>query len=102
MSETKPELFMASLAGSFKEGKLRCILDLAETLPDRPDGMYDVARGQRRSLSEHPSRRRTDSRRSQSGTRTLHTIQSGDKLGDDIPITHALLLPASGQLPSAP
>ena len=50
-----PDLFIKSLAGSYKEGTIRCIMDVAETYPDRPAGMYDVARGQCRSLSESRS-----------------------------------------------
>ena len=48
--------FTKSLAGSYREGALRCILDIAETYPDRPAGMFDNARGQCRSLSEDPRR----------------------------------------------
>ena len=102
INQTMPELYMASLAGSFKEGKLRCIIDLAETFPDRPAGMYDAARGQCRSLSEDPSRRRTAGRRSKSGPRTFQSIQEDSELGDDIPVAHALFLPTNEQLPSAP
>ena len=53
-----PELFIKSLAGSYQEGTIRCIMDIAETYPDRPAGMPDIARGQRRSLSEDPRRRK--------------------------------------------
>ena len=102
INQTMPELYMASLAGSFKEGKPRCIIDLAETFPDRPVGMYDAARGQCRSLSEDPSGRRTVGRRSKSGSRTLQSIQEDSELGDDIPVAHALFLPTNEQLPSAP
>ena len=52
MDAALPDLFMKSLAGSYREGAIRCLLDLAETLPDQPVGMYDVARGQCHSLSE--------------------------------------------------
>ena len=51
------ELFMRSLVGSYREGTVRCIMDLAETYPDRPAGMYDLARGRCRSLSEDPKRK---------------------------------------------
>ena len=44
------DLFVNSLAGSYRERTLRCIMDYAETFPDRPAGMYEVARGQCRSL----------------------------------------------------
>ena len=54
-----PELFIKSLAGSYQEGTICCIMDIAETYPDRPAGMYDVARGQRRSLSEDPKTQKT-------------------------------------------
>ena len=50
------ELCMKSLAGSFREGTLRCILDITEAYPDRPAEMYNIARGQCRSLSEDPCR----------------------------------------------
>jgi hypothetical protein len=53
-----PDLFIRSFAGSYQEGTIRCIMDIAETYPDPPAGMYDVARGQCRSLSEDPKRRR--------------------------------------------
>ena len=52
-----PDLFLRSLSGSFREGAVRCLLDLTETYPDRPARMPDVARGQCRSLSEDPSTR---------------------------------------------
>ena len=39
------DLFLKSLAGSYREGTLRCIMDITETFPDRPAGVYDVARG---------------------------------------------------------
>ena len=51
--------FTKSLVGSYREGTLRCVLDIAETYPDRPAGMYDIARGQCRSLSEDPRRARS-------------------------------------------
>ena len=102
INQTMLELYMASLAASFKEGKLRCIIDLAETFPDRPAGMYDAARGQCRSLSEDPSGRRTVGRRSKSGSRTLQSIQEDSELGDDILVAHALFLPTNELLPSAP
>ena len=101
MNNTVPDLLLAPLAGSFKEGKIRFIMDVAETLLDRPAGVYDVARGQCRSSSGSPRRRRTTSRRTKSSTMTLSSIQE-DELGDDVPTTHALFLPASDQLPSAP
>ena len=53
-----PELCIRSLAGSYQEGTVRCIMDIAETYLDRPAGMYDVARGQCRSLAEDPKRKR--------------------------------------------
>ena len=53
-----PDLFIRSLVGSYQEGTIICIMDIAETYPDRPAGMYDVARGQCLSLSEDPKRRR--------------------------------------------
>ena len=45
VDELLPDLFMRSLAGSYREGAVRCLIDLAETYPDRPAGVYDVARG---------------------------------------------------------
>ena len=58
MDATVPELFLKLLAGSYQEGTIRCIMDIAETYPDRPAGMHDIARGQCRSLLEDPRRRR--------------------------------------------
>ena len=45
-----PDLFIRSLAGAYQEGTIRCIMDTAETYIDRPVGMYEIARGQCRSL----------------------------------------------------
>ena len=53
-----PELCVRSLAGSYREGTVRCLMGLVETHPDRPAGISDIARGQCRSLSEGPNRRR--------------------------------------------
>ena len=50
------DIFVKSLAGSYREGTLRSIMDIAEMFPGRPAGMYDIARGQCRSLSEDPRR----------------------------------------------
>ena len=50
MDAIVPELFLKSLAGSYQEGTIRCIMDIAETYLDRPAGMHDIARGQCRSL----------------------------------------------------
>ena len=55
---TIPDLFIRSLAGLDQEGTIRCIMDIAETYLDRPAGMYDIAWGLCRSLSEEPKRRR--------------------------------------------
>ncbi|MFM7982186.1 MAG: hypothetical protein ACKPKO_22990, partial [Candidatus Fonsibacter sp.] len=33
-----PEVFNKALAGSFREGTLRCLLDITGTFPDRPGG----------------------------------------------------------------
>ena len=97
--------FTKSLAGSFREGTLRCILDIAETYPDRPAGMYDVARGQCLSLSEYPRRARSFGGRTAKGKpqsfRPMDTIREIE-LGEDIPITHVLFLPKEENLPSAP
>ena len=67
--------------------------------------MYDIARGQCRSLSEDPRRRRqldmpsaTTAPRS---VRPLETIYE-DELGDAVSVTHALFLPTDATLPSAP
>ncbi|MFM7984436.1 MAG: hypothetical protein ACKPKO_34435, partial [Candidatus Fonsibacter sp.] len=51
-----PETFNRALAGSFKEGTLRCLVDLTGTFLDRPAGMPQIARGQCRSLSVLPNR----------------------------------------------
>ena len=58
MDSIAPELSVKSLAGSYQEGINRCIMDIAEIYSDRPAGMPDIARKQRRSLSEDPRRRR--------------------------------------------
>ena len=101
-----PDLFMRSLAGSYREGTIRCLLDLAETLPDRVAGMCDIARGQCRSLSEDPWRRRggdvlPSARRDPRVIRPLETIYE-DELGDDIPATHVLFLLKDASLGLAP
>ena len=102
MKQSLPELHVASLAGSYKEGKLRCIFDLADTYPDRPAKMYDVACDQCRSLSEDPRRRHTTRERSKTAPRTLPSIKEDEELGDDVPIAHVLFLPTSEALPEAP
>ncbi|MFM7977930.1 MAG: hypothetical protein ACKPKO_01330, partial [Candidatus Fonsibacter sp.] len=51
-----PEVFQKFLAGSFREGTLRCWIDLTGTFPDRPANAPQIARGQFRSLSEEPNR----------------------------------------------
>ena len=99
MAAAEPDLFIKSLAGSYREGTIRCLLDLADTLPDRPAGMYDIARGQCRSLSEDPRRRRVgdilpSARRGPKAIRPLQTIYE-DELGDDMPVTRVLFLPQS-------
>ena len=100
-----PDLFIRSLAGSYQEGTIRCIMDIAETYLDRPAGMYEIARGQCRSLSEDPKRRRQLDMPSASAAarsiRPLETIYE-DELGDAFPMTHALFLPKEETLPSAP
>ena len=97
--------FTKSLAGSYREGTLRCILDIAETYPDRPAGMYDIARGQCRSLSEDPRRARKyggpSARGAPKSFHPLDTIRE-EELGEDIPINHVLFLPKEENLPSAP
>ena len=99
------EQFTKSLAGSYREGTLRCILDIAETYPDRPAGVYDIARGQCRSLSEDTRRDRNYGETTAKGKprsfRPMDTIREIE-LGEDIPITHVLLLPKEENLPSAP
>ena len=96
---------MRSLVGSYREGTLRCILDTAETYPDRPAGMYDIARGQCRSLSEDPRRSlkygESSARGKPRSFRPLDMIQE-EELGEDLPITHAIFLPKEDDLPSAP
>ena len=39
-----PDLFIRLLAGSYQEGTIRCIMDIAETYLDRPAGMYKTLR----------------------------------------------------------
>ena len=85
-----PDFFIRSLAGSYQEGTIRCIMDIAETYRDRPAGMYDIARGECRSLSEDPKRRRQLDMPSASAAarsiRPLETIYE-DELGDAVPMT---------------
>ena len=97
--------FTKSLAGLYREGTLICVLDIAEMYPDRPAGMYDIARGQCRSLSEDPRRARSYGGRTAKGKpksfRPMDTIREME-LGDDTPINHVLFLPKEENLPSAP
>ena len=97
--------FTKSVAGSYREGTLRCILDIAETYPDRPAGMYDIARRQCRPLSEDPRRARKfggpTARSAPRSFRPLDTIRE-EELGGDMFITHVLFLPKEEDLPSAP
>ena len=71
-------------------------MDIAETYIDRPAGMFDIVRGQCRSLSEDPKRRRQLDMPSASAAarsiRPLETIYE-DELGDVAPKTHALFPP---------
>ena len=77
-----------SLAGLYREGTLRCILDIAETYPDRPAGVYDIARGQCRSLSEDPRRARSFGDKTAKGKPgsflSMGTIREAE-LGEDLP-----------------
>ena len=81
--------FIKSLAGSFRGGTLRCILDLAGMYPDRPAGMHDIARGQCCALSEDPRRARNFGDKTAKGkpisVHPMDTIREAD-LGDDLPI----------------
>ena len=80
-------------------------MDVAETYPDRPAGMYDIARGQCRSLSEDPKRRRQlDMPTALSAAKSIRPLESipEDELGDAVPMTHALFLPKDETLPNAP
>ena len=80
-------------------------MEIAETFPDRPAGMYDVAHGQCRSLSEDPRRTLryggSTARGSPRSFRPLETIREAE-LGEDLPITHVLFLPKDENFPSAP
>ena len=74
-----PDLFMTSWAGSLKEGMVRCLMDTTKTYPDRPAGMYAIARNQCLSLSEGPRRRRSaenmpSAQREAKAIRLLETI----------------------------
>ena len=40
-----PEVFNKALAGSFREGTLRCLLDITGTFLDRPGGRTLIAKG---------------------------------------------------------
>jgi hypothetical protein len=100
-----PELFIKSLAGSHQEDTIRCIMDIAATYLDRLVGMHDIARGQGRSLSEDPRRRRQldmpSATSAPKSVRPLETIYE-DELGDAVPIGHALFIPMDDALPNAP
>ncbi|MFM7987811.1 MAG: hypothetical protein ACKPKO_51715, partial [Candidatus Fonsibacter sp.] len=93
-----PDAFNKALAGSFSEGTIRCLLDITGTFPDRPGGRTSIARGQCRSLSEEPSRRK-EFPEAASAPRS-YTPGSGpiaeesDDEGDteQIPVTHALFI----------
>ena len=81
------------------------MMNVAETYHDRPAGMYDVARGQCRSLLEDPKRRRQlDMPTASSTARSIRPLESvhEDELGEVVPMTHALFLPKEETLPSAP
>ena len=106
MDVALPDLFLRSLAGSYREGAIRCLLDLAETIRDRPAGMHDIARGQCRSLSEDPRRRRScdvlpSAQRDPRAIRPLEPIFE-DEVGDEIPATHVLFLTMDPNLEPAP
>ena len=99
------EFFIQSLAGSYQEGTNRCIMDVAETYPERPAGLQDIARGQCRSLSEDPRRRKhTDMPSAMTAPKSLTPLDTilEDELGYVVPITHALFLPMDEAFPSAP
>jgi hypothetical protein len=82
-----PELFIKSLAGLYQEGTIRCIMDIAETYSDRPAGMHDIARGQCRSLSEDPMRRKNiDMPSATAAPRALKPLETiyEDEMGDAV------------------
>ncbi|MFM7977693.1 MAG: hypothetical protein ACKPKO_00110, partial [Candidatus Fonsibacter sp.] len=104
-----PEVFNRALAGSLKEGTLRCLVDLKGTFLDRPAGMPHIARGQCRSLSEEPNRlSRSDLPRAVSAPRTygpgfgFKEDEDSDNEKEAVPITHALFIRDTEDLPSAP
>ncbi len=86
-------------------GTIRCILDIAETYPERPVGMPDIAREQCQSLSEDPRRRKQidtpSATTAPKSFRPLDTVYE-DELGDVVAIAHALFLPMDDALPNAP
>ena len=105
MNAAIPELFFKPLAGSYRDETIRCIMHIAETFPERPAGMHDIARGQCRSLPEDPKRRRhIDMPTAKAEPRAFRPMEIvyEDELGDAIPIAHALFLPLDGALPRAP
>ena len=104
-----PETFNRALAGSFKEGTLRCLVDLTGTFLDRPARMPQIARGQCRSLSEEPNRlSRSDLPRAVSAPRSygpgfgFKEEEESDIEREAVPITHALFIQDTQDLPSAP
>ena len=112
MAETEkliPEIFQKSLAGSVREGTLCCLMDLTGVLPDRPAKMPQIARGQCRSLSKEPTRSSRNSL--PEAVRTPRSFCPGhDEAEEGIkeeekeaaPITHALFICDTEELPSAP
>ncbi len=79
-------------------------MDIAETYIDRPAGMYDVARGQCRSLSEDPKRiRPLDMPSATAAARSIRPLETiyEDELGGAVPSTHALFIPMDDTIPSA-
>ena len=92
-----PDLFMKSLAGSFQNAVMRCLLDIVETYPDRPTGMPEIARGQCRSLSVHPRRRQMcDELPTAKGrARPIQPLEAipEDNPRGEIPSTHVFFIP---------
>ncbi|MFM7984066.1 MAG: hypothetical protein ACKPKO_32545, partial [Candidatus Fonsibacter sp.] len=103
------ETFKRSLAGSCREGTLRCLLDLSGTFPDRPANVPQIARGQCRSLPEEPNRvSRKDLPMAVSAPRSIRPGESREEeeeaedKKEAAPITHALFIRDKEELPSAP
>ena len=79
-------------------------MDIAETYPDRPARMCEVARTVPIAFGGPKQRRQLDMPSASSAARSIRPLETihEDELGDAVPMTHALFLPKEETLPSAP